>query len=131
MITEGARDHVTMKSMLPESGWLDMWLVHKQCTNEHVNPSRAPHFYVFAPEALPDVVNKLQRQFVTRLDRAISLPVLPEWLDYLWRQGDRRGLIHAIPPGDCRNLIAYRVKTAMPVWTNIISTGLREGAISF
>jgi hypothetical protein len=131
VITEGARDHVTMKTMLPESGWLDMWLIHKQVTTEYVNPSRKPHFYTFVPEHEPEATNKLQRQFVALLDRAISLPVLPAWTEYLWQQGDIRGLIHAIHPGDCRNLIVYRIKTTLPIWTSIISTGLKEGDISF
>lgn len=131
IVTEGARDHVTLKTMLPESGWLDMWLIHKQCSEEHINPSRAPHFYTFVPEELPEAFGKLQRQFVTRLDRVISLPVLPVWTAYLWQRGEARGLIHAIAPGDCRNLIVYRIKTTMPVWTTIISTGLAEGDISF
>ncbi|MBE2223818.1 MAG: hypothetical protein IAF02_19920 [Anaerolineae bacterium] len=130
--TQGSRDHVTMKTMLPESGWLDMWLIHKQCTIDQINPRRNPHFYIFTPdEALNTASDTLKAQFITLLDKAINIPILPEWSEYLWQEGDRKKLIQPINPDDCRNLVAYRVIIAAPAWASIISTGLKEGDITF
>ncbi len=49
--TKGMKAHKTFKTILPDSGWLDMWLIHKQAITETANPFREPYFYVFVPDA--------------------------------------------------------------------------------
>lgn len=132
-INSGAKAHRTTKSMLPDSNWLDMWMIHKQAITKEANPFREPYFYVLVPDNLEPTISqeRLQRQFVNTLDKTINSPVLTEWGTTLWELGKEYQEIHKLPSGDCHNLLVYRVNLDLTIWANIISNALSTNNLTF
>ena len=130
---EGSKMHVMMKAMLPDSNWLEMWLIHKQAIPNQISPSKTC-FYLFQPQTgshtLEQLYHQFQAPFLNLLDRVINTPVLPEWAQYLWQAGDNKGLISP-PLAAERNVFAYRIKIDPDAWQEIITNGLRYGHITF
>ena len=68
-----------------------------------------------------------RERFWTLWNRISPLPALPEWADYLWCEGLRRGLISALPSawGCC----AWRIAPDKTGWQAVIEGGLQDGAL--
>lgn len=87
------------------------------------------------------------RLFYLMLNKAMPLPLAPEWADYLWKVGTRvrfkRGAEsndedddevivrkeRAIVPLKTKGCGGWRVLTAMDYWMNVIEHGLLDGQI--
>ncbi len=132
---DGSKMHVMIKSQLPDCGWLEMWLVHKQAMHEHVSPGNAPYFYIFSPDTgdIPEDTRQshLRDLFATMLDLVIGVPILPEWSNFLLQEGQGRQLISTWKLTPSRNVDAYRIRIKPDTWQKIISDGLKTNQITF
>jgi len=98
----------------------------------HMKPrwGACPERQVLQKRATP----KLQRHLVDRLNKMLSIPVLPQWSSYLWERGrnggrwDDKGLLALTTNGDC--VAGYWVNPGWR-WTETIQEGLRDGRIRF
>ncbi|MCB8986723.1 MAG: hypothetical protein H6661_03115 [Ardenticatenaceae bacterium] len=135
ILLDGSKMHITMKAQLPNCGWLEMWLIHKQATHEHVSPGNAPYFYVFSPDTgdIPEDTRKshLLDSFVTMLDQVIGTPILPNWGTFLLQQGANSRLVSTWKLPRSRNTNAYRIRIVPDKWQQIISSGLKSNQITF
>ncbi|KAA3656701.1 MAG: hypothetical protein DWQ04_30300, partial [Chloroflexi bacterium] len=71
--------------MLPCS-WLEMWLIHKQASHIEMTPDE-PFYLLDDGTAVPPP------NFFLRLDRAIQVPLQPDWTTHLWLGGRQSDLI--------------------------------------
>ncbi len=87
------------------------------------------------------------RLFYTMLNKAVPLPLAPEWTDYLWKVGTRVRFKRrdesiededdevigrkerAIVPLKTQGCGGWRVLTALDYWMNVIEHGLLDGQI--
>jgi hypothetical protein len=60
------------------------------------------------------------------LNRALTLPLLPDWADYLWQQGRAARLIYLLDKGQRQRRAAWRVLPAPQKWQNIVKNGLAD-----
>jgi len=79
------------------------------------------------------VDDELRLHLVGRLNKMLSIAVLPEWAPYLWRQAvggrwDDRGLVALDTDGDC--IAGYWINPDW-TWTETIQAGLQRGHIGF
>lgn len=133
VVTNGMKAHKTFKSTLADSGYFEMWLIHKQAISQSASPHREPYFYVFVPEQIPLLQQKkqLHQQFANTLDLTINIPILPEWSWYLWQEGFEIDMIAEMPEENCHNLTAFRIGLDLAKWESIVSSGLKTRQISF
>lgn len=132
---DGSKMHVMMKTPLPDCGWLEMWLIHKQAMHEHVSPGNAPYFYIFSPDTgdIPEDTRKSHflDSFITMLDRVIGTPILPDWATFLLQQGQSKRLVSTWKLPRSRNVDAYRVKISPDKWQQLVTMGLQTNQIAF
>jgi len=85
----------------------------------------ADHFYVVAAagESLPD-------KFGERLALAVPWPTRPEWSAHLLAAGQEAELVQPLPTAGVDFSAAVRVVKDMFAWQEVISAGLKSGAIS-
>lgn len=79
------------------------------------------------------VSHELWLHLVDRLNKMLSIAVLPEWAPYLWERAlgsrwDDRGLVVLSTDGDC--VVGYWINPKWK-WTETIRKGLEEGHIRF
>ena len=121
---EGMKAHIRLNKSLPEAEWKETWLIHKQATLEHVNPSFGFFYLIGFSEGVPD-------HFYPMLDKSLGIPTLPAWKDYLWQQGLAKYLIVKNDPDHGVGLNTWHVKTEPEKWQAIIRTGLSQTKIIF
>lgn len=115
-------------------------LLHPQASLRQLQPGQ-DCFYLLSesPEQAP------LRLFYAMLNKALPLPLAPQWTDYLWKVGTRvrfkrRDDSHdddnvsvrkerAIVPLKTKGCGGWRVLTAMDYWMNVIEHGLLDGQI--
>lgn len=123
----GMKDHVAMEIKLP-SGYMESWLIHKQASFTEMSPEKGL-FYVTSFSADSDGPPKAM--FFAMLDKLLAIPMLADWTDYLWKQGEIKSLIAMINPKHCRGSHAWKVLLDYEVWDTVVQGGLQDGHISF
>lgn len=119
----GMRAHLKLANVLP-CGWVNWALIHKQASLKEMNPEEP--FYL-----LDDGRRRLPALFYPMLNKALALPLLPDWSDYLWQSGRQRQLITLLDEGKGQGYAAWRVLPAAGVWEEIVTAGVGGGDIAF
>ena len=120
---EGIKAHVKIQTTLP-CGWADQILIHKQASLKEMNPEQP--FYL-----LDDGTQPIPPLFYAMLNKALALPLLPNWAEYLWANGRLQKLITLLNHGQGQGYAAWQVLTAAEHWQKIIQKGLQAKAVSF
>lgn len=115
-------------------------LLHPQASLRQMQPGQdALYLLSESPEQIP------LRLFYAMLNKALALPLAPEWSEYLWRVGTRVRFARrnddeeedeaqvrkarAIVPLKTQGCGGWRVLTAHDYWMNVVEHGLLEGQI--
>jgi len=120
---DGMKEHIALRSSLP-CGWVDHILVHKQASIREMNPEQ-PFFL------LDDGKQPIPPLFYAMLNRCLSVPLLPAWTDYLWKNGRLRKLITLMNDGKGQGFAAWRGLPEPEKWQAVVQDGLRSGQIRF
>jgi hypothetical protein len=120
---DGMKAHVKMQTSLP-CGWADHVLLHKQASLKEMNPENP--FYL-----LDDGSQPVPPLFYAMLNKALAIPVLPQWVDYLWQNGREAKLIELLDDGKGQGYAAWRVKALPDSWQEIVQGGLKQKQIVF
>jgi hypothetical protein len=120
---DGMKEHVKIQATLP-CGWANQILIHKQASLKEMNPERP--FYL-----LDDGTQPIPPLFYAMLNKALALPLLPEWAGHLWENGRLRSLIALLDNGDGQGHAAWRVLPAPDEWQSVVADGLAGGQIQF
>lgn len=112
----------TLKTPLP-CGWDHWCLFHRQVSTQKMTPAEPFYLLSQGEETIPP-------SFYPLLARALAAPTLPAWTAYLWTHGRQADLITAVTRG-CHGRAAWKIDAAAPDWGEIISSGIRQGQISF
>jgi hypothetical protein len=123
----GMKDHIGLNIKLP-CGHMESWLIHKQASFTEMSPEKGL-FYVTSFSAEGDGPPK--DMFFAMLDKLLAIPMLADWTDYLWREGEIKDLIVMIEPTHCRGSHAWKVKLDYEIWDTIIKGGVSSGQIKF
>ena len=118
---DGMKAHVKMQTTLP-CGWQHTALIHKQASLREMNPERP--FYL-----LDDGTQPIPPLFYAMLNKALALPLLPEWAGYLWANGREGKLISLLDGGEGQGYAAWRVLPAPENWQEIVEGGLQKKAL--
>jgi hypothetical protein len=73
---------------------------------------------------LDDGMQPLPSLFYPMLNKALALPMLPEWAGYLWENGSERGLITLLNEGEGQGYVAWRVLPTVEEMQGLIKSGL-------
>jgi len=119
---DGMKQHIRVQATLP-SGWGNMALIHRQASLKEMNPEQP--FYL-----LDDGGQPIPPLFYSMLNRALALPLLESWTDYLWNAGRERKLIHLLDDGRGQGYAAWRVLPAAEEWQQVVGVGLEIEKIS-
>ncbi len=119
----GAKKHVKLQKLLPETGWKELWLLHKQASFNEMDAGE-PFFYLLQQQE-----EDVPANFIGMLDKAISIPVRQPWAAYLFTEGLRTELIRPLDDYHCVGWVGYRV--SHKGWETIITEGIAQGAITF
>ena len=120
---EGMKAHVKIQTTLP-CGWADQILIHKQASLQAMNPEQP--FYL-----LDDGAQPIPPLFYAMLNKALSLPLLPDWAGYLWANGRLQKLITLLNEGEGQGYAAWRVLPAVEAWQALIQDGVTEKHLQF
>ncbi|MCB8944527.1 MAG: DUF2958 domain-containing protein [Ardenticatenaceae bacterium] len=124
----GMKEHVRLEKNLP-CGYRELWLIHKQASFTEMTPA-APVFFV--TNLLAENQTSLPySDFYRMLDKALSIPLLAEWAEFLWQAGSVERLLWEIPKSHCFGTRAWKVLTDADRWGEIVSNGLANGRIRF
>lgn len=102
---------------LPDIGMNHMVLVHSQAVVSSIIPDKL--FYVLGDD--PE-----HERFYAMLNRAVALPILPEWADYLWDWGWDRKLIRSLTT---QGIDGCAVNVTLDKWEECITEGISKGRI--
>jgi hypothetical protein len=69
--------------------------------------------------------------FYPMLNKALALPLLPDWSDYLWQCGRQQRLIALLDDGKGQGYAAWQVKPAPTVWQEVVQAGIVSKQIAF
>ena len=117
------KEHVKIQATLP-CGWANQILIHKQASLKEMNPEQP--FYL-----LDDGTQPIPPLFYPMLNKALALPLLPDWAGYLWKNGRQRNLVTLLDEGEGQGYAAWRVLPAAEEWQNILEAGLQRNQIQF
>ena len=120
---EGMKAHVKIQTTLP-CGWADQVLIHKQASLKEMNPEQP--FYL-----LDDDTQPIPPLFYAMLNKALALPLLPNWGEYLWANGRLQKLITLLDNGAGQGYAAWRVLPAAENWQKLIQEGIQTQQICF
>lgn len=115
---EGAYVHRAVP--LPESGLENMALLHHQASVTQLEPNQP--FYL-----LNDSDDSPYTRFFAMLNRAVVAPMLPQWAEWLWHEGQNKELITQLEATSGTH--AWRVHASDEVWLELIQTGIRDGEL--
>ena len=115
---------ITLKTTLP-CGWDHWCLIHRQASYDKLIPQKT--FYLIdhnpAPSGPPST-------FIPFLAKSLSIPILPEWAEYLWTEGRMQSLILPLTK-NCYGHGGWKVETTKDAWDTMVSEGLGEKQIQF
>ncbi len=120
---DGMKAHVKLQSRLP-CGWHHMVLIHKQASLKEMNPEQPFYLLDNGRQPIPPL-------FYPMLNKALALPLLPDWSDYLWQYGRQRKLITLLDDGKGQGYAAWQVKPAPTVWQEVVQAGIVSRQIAF
>lgn len=120
---DGMKEHVKIQATLP-CGWANHILIHKQASLKEMNPEQP--FYLLDDGMLP-----IPPLFYSMLNKALALPLLPEWAGYLWKNGRERNLITLLDEGEGQGYATWRALPTSKEWQKILETGLNRSQIQF
>lgn len=120
---DGMKEHVKIQATLP-CGWADHILIHKQASLKEMNPEQP--FYL-----LDDGKRPIPPLFYPMLNKCLALPLLPEWVGYLWENGRENNLITLLDEGKGQGYVAWRVLPALEEWQSSFESGLSSKTITF
>ena len=79
--------------------------------------------------------------FYTLLNQTLTIPILPEWTQYLWRKANITSIDKDVYLADsvdsyaegnvCYNSRAWKIFTDFDEWSDIIKLGIRYGDLTF
>lgn len=106
---------------LPDIGMANMILLHHQASVLHNEPNM--EFYV-----LCDVQHTaIEERFFAMLNRAVSLPMRPEWTHFMMDWGSRNGVINPIRG---KGITGFSVNPDADYWMACIKEGIRKGKLA-
>lgn len=120
---DGMKAHVKMQTSLP-CGWADHVLLHKQASLKEMNPEAPFYLLDDGSQAIPPL-------FYAMLNKALAIPVLPQWALYLWQNGREAKLVELLDDGKGQGYAAWRVKSVPDSWQEIVQVGLKNTQIAF
>ena len=120
---DGMKAHVKLQSRLP-CGWHHMVLIHKQASLKEMTPEQPFYLLDNGRQPIPPL-------FYPMLNKALALPLLPDWSDYLWQCGRQERLIALLDEGKGQGYAAWQVKPAPTVWQEVVRAGIASGQIAF
>ena len=120
---DGMKQHVRVQASLP-CGWTSTALVHKQASLKEMNPELP--FYL-----LDDGTQPIPPLFYAMLNKSLALPLLEDWVDYLWFTGRDERLVQLLDEGQGQGYVAWRVVAAEEEWQELIRAGLASGPLTF
>lgn len=120
---QGAKQHVKLEKVLPETGWKELWLLHKQASFNELDAG-TPFFYLLHRDKEPFPAN-----FIGLLDKAISIPLQADWAGHLFAAGWQQELIQPLPAKHCVGCTGYKVYSQG--WETIIADGVIHGQLTF
>ncbi len=112
----------TIKTTLP-CGWDHWCLIHRQASYDKLTPQET--FYLIDHNQKPSGPPKT---FIAFLAKSLAIPILAQWAKYLWVEGRMKELITPLSEG-CYGFGGWKVETHQ--WSEVVSSGLAEGHISF
>jgi len=65
------------------------------------------------------------------LDRALPLPILPAWTEYLWQAGREAKLIQLLNNGQGQGYAGWRVLPDSEGWQRLVQAGLAGKTLAF
>ncbi len=120
---DGMKQHVRVQASLP-CGWTSTALIHKQASLKEMNPEQP--FYL-----LDDGTRPIPSLFYAMLNKSLALPLLEDWVDYLWVAGREERLVQLLDEGQGQGYVAWRVVAAEEEWRELIRAGLASGPLTF
>jgi hypothetical protein len=120
---DGMKQHVRVQASLP-CGWTSTALIHKQASLKEMSPEQP--FYL-----LDDGTQPIPPLFYPMLNKALALPLLESWSEYLWENGRERILITLLDDGEGQGYAAWRVLPTPEEWQQLAESGLRNRQIAF
>lgn len=100
---------------LPEIAMSHMILLHSQASVTESQPDKP--FYIVGKD-------ENHFRFYALLNRALALPLLPEWTDYLWEQGREEMFIKTLVGQGAEGFI---VEPDAEFWSECVTDGIKEG----
>jgi hypothetical protein len=122
----GMKEHTRLKGKLP-CGWTENWLLHDQASV--INMDTGHHFFYVIDQDEDE--ESFMARFFTMLDKSLPIPMLPAWKKLLWRGGTDEKLITPLDGAAAINMAGWKVERNVEVWEQIVSTGIKNGALSF
>ncbi|MCB0020846.1 MAG: hypothetical protein KDE09_23790, partial [Anaerolineales bacterium] len=69
--------------------------------------------------------------FYAMLNKSLALPLLEDWVGYLWIAGRDERLVQLLDEGQGQGYVAWRVVAAEEEWKELIRAGLASGPLTF
>ena len=120
---DGMKQHVRVQASLP-CGWTSTALIHKQASLKEMNPELP--FYL-----LDDGTRPIPPLFYAMLNKSLALPLLEDWVDYLWVAGRDLRLVQLLDEGQGQGYVAWRVLSTRDVWQELIQEAIVQGQLDF
>lgn len=115
---------ITLKTTLP-CGWDHWCLIHRQASYDKLTPQET--FYLIDDNTTQ---SGPPSSFIRFLAKSLSIPILPEWAEYLWIEGRMKALISPLTK-NCYGYGGWKVETGKEAWNTMVSEGLKEKQINF
>ena len=116
----GMHDHIKLEGKLP-CGYVEHWLIHKQASLTEMKPDKGV-FYLLDYDEPED---KLMPVFYDMLDKALPIPILPEWASTLFGMARDDKVICHIGDG-CFGATAWKVKIDVQYWEEAVKRGIEN-----
>ncbi|MCB0014216.1 MAG: hypothetical protein KDE34_20025, partial [Anaerolineales bacterium] len=120
---DGMKQHMRIQTSLP-CGWTSAALLHKQASLKAMNPEQPFYLLDDGSQAIPPL-------FYAMLNKSLALPLLEDWLAYLWTTGREQNLITLLDQGKGQGFAAWQVTPSGEAWQNILEAGLQSDQIQF
>ncbi len=120
---DGMKQHVRIQASLP-CGWTSTALIHKQASLKEMNPEQPLYL-------LDDGTRPIPPLFYAMLNKSLAIPILEDWMEYLWVAGRAERLVQLLDGGRGQGYVAWRVLSVGTEWEQLTQIGLRTAQIAF
>ena len=133
-------EHQLFKSPELPSGGHHWIMVKRHASWLTVKPNETFYLLDFAPHNYYHNTHKTHHpHFYTLLNQTLTIPILPNWSQYLWTKGYHHSLNdNLIDPIDeyaegnvCLNSRAWKIRTNFEAWQDVIHDGVSWGDLTF